>query len=113
LPGETTVARASNRSLDHTEANSKEAASMKVSRPRILVAVLAAATALGFGIGKITATPAAAASAAHRYTLRVGDKVTVPAVGQVCAVYTEGGAPELFCARPRELTGGPGRTEPS
>jgi hypothetical protein len=74
---------------------------MKVSRPRILVAVLAAATALGFGIGKITATPAAAASAAHRYTLRVGDKVTVPAVGQVCAVYTEGGAPELFCARPR------------
>ena len=44
--------------------------------------------------------PAAGASAAHRYTLRVGDRVTIPALGQRCAVYKEGGAPELFCARP-------------
>jgi hypothetical protein len=27
--------------------------------------------------------------------------VTIPSVGQRCAVYTEGGAPELLCARPR------------
>jgi len=45
--------------------------------------------------------PVAEASAVHRYTLRVGDRITIPAVGQRCAVYMEGGAPELFCARPR------------
>jgi hypothetical protein len=31
---------------------------------------------------------------------RVGDKVTISAVNQRCAVYMEGGAPELYCARP-------------
>jgi hypothetical protein len=64
-------------------------------------AALVAGAAIGFSIGKIVTAPAAEASAAHRYTLRVGDKVTIPAVGQLCAVYREGGAPELFCARPR------------
>jgi hypothetical protein len=50
--------------------------------------------------GRTATAPAAKASAAHRYTLRVGDQVTIPAVKQRCAVYTEGGAPELYCARP-------------
>jgi len=49
----------------------------------------------------MTTAPAAEASAARSYTLRIGDKMTVPAVGQLCAVYREGGAPELLCARPR------------
>lgn len=39
------------------------------------------------------------AATAGRYTLRVGDKATIPAINQHCAVY-EGGAPELYCARP-------------
>jgi hypothetical protein len=30
-----------------------------------------------------------------------GDKVTIPAINQVCSVSTEGGAVDLFCARPR------------
>jgi hypothetical protein len=38
----------------------------------------------------------------QEHTLRVGDKPTVPAVNQRCAVYMEGGAPELYCARPRQ-----------
>jgi hypothetical protein len=59
------------------------------------------AAAIGFSIGKITIAPVAEASAPHRYTLRVGDKITIPAIGQLCDVYMEGGAPELFCARPR------------
>lgn len=74
---------------------------MKAPRHLILAAVLAATAVIGFGIVRITMAPAAQASAAHRYTLRVGDKVSIPAVGQLCAVYREGGAPELFCARPR------------
>jgi hypothetical protein len=68
-------------------------------RRLVLAAVLAAAV-VGFSIGKIATAPAAEASAPHRYTLRVGDNVTIPAVKQRCAVYTEGGAPELYCARP-------------
>jgi hypothetical protein len=59
------------------------------------------AAAIGFGIGKILTAPSARAAATHRYTLRVGDKATIPAVNQRCAVYLEGGAPELYCARPR------------
>lgn len=74
---------------------------MKARSHLISAAVLAATAAGGFTIGKITMAPPAEASAAHRYTLRVGDKVSIPAVGQLCAVYREGGAPELFCARPR------------
>jgi hypothetical protein len=66
----------------------------------MLASVLAATAAVGFGIGTIT-TAAAGANAAHRYTLRVGDKVTIPAIRQRCAFYTEGAAPELLCARPR------------
>jgi len=36
--------------------------------------VLVAAAVIGVSIGKIATAPAAEASAAHRYTLRVGDK---------------------------------------
>ena len=74
---------------------------MEARRVLLLSAVLATTTAVGFGIGKLTTATAAEASPAHRYTLRVGDKMTVPAVGQLCAVYVEGGAPELFCSRPQ------------
>ena len=74
---------------------------MNTGRRLVLAAVVVAA-AIGFSIGRIATTPAAEASAAHRYTLRVGDKVTIPAVNERCAVYTEGGAPELYCARPRD-----------
>ena len=75
---------------------------MKAPRLLLLSAVLAVTAAIGFSIGKVTTTATAAeALAAHRYTLRIGDKVTVPAVGQLCAVYVEGGAPELFCSRPQ------------
>jgi hypothetical protein len=59
------------------------------------------AVAIAFGIGKIATEPAAGASVGHRFTLRVGDRVTIPAVNQRCAVYMEGGAPELYCARPQ------------
>ena len=72
---------------------------MKRSRCLILAAILAATAAIGFSLGKITTAPTAEASAAHRYKLRVGDKMTIPAVRQFCALYTEGGVPELFCSR--------------
>jgi hypothetical protein len=54
-----------------------------------------------FAVGQVTHTSVAEASTSHRYTLRVGDKVTIPAINQVCSVSTEGGAVDLFCARPR------------
>jgi len=60
-----------------------------------------AGAAIGFSIPTLAAAPGAEASATHRYTLRIGDKIAIPAVNQRCAVYTEGGAPELYCARPR------------
>jgi hypothetical protein len=74
-----------------------------VNKPHglILAAFIAAAVVIGFSIGRITTAPAAEASTAQHYTLRVGDKVTVPAIRQLCAVYVGGGAPELLCARPR------------
>jgi hypothetical protein len=70
-------------------------------RRLVLAAVVVGAAAIGFSIGKIATAPAAEASAAQRYTLRVGDRVTIPAVKQRCAVFMEGGAPELYCARLR------------
>jgi hypothetical protein len=66
-----------------------------------LAALFAAALVIGFGVARVTSSPAAQASPEHRYTLRVGDTAAIPAVGQRCSVHTEGGAPELFCARPR------------
>jgi hypothetical protein len=66
----------------------------------VLAALVVASAAIGFVIGKAATAPAAKASAAHRYTMRVGDTVTIPAVNQHCAVYREGGSPEFYCARP-------------
>jgi hypothetical protein len=68
-----------------------------------IAAVTALAAGLGgaFILGQATGTSSADAEAKHAYTLRVGDKITVPAVSQMCAVYKEGGAAELFCARRR------------
>jgi hypothetical protein len=54
-----------------------------------------------FVAGQMTGTGAAKASTARAYTLRIGDKVAIPAISQVCSVSTEGGAVDLFCARPR------------
>jgi hypothetical protein len=69
-----------------------------------LVATAALLIGLGgaFAVGQVTHTSTAEASASHRYTLRVGDKVTIPVINQVCSVSTEGGAVDLFCARPRD-----------
>jgi hypothetical protein len=63
--------------------------------------VLAGAIGCSFVVGQLTVTNAARASAARIYTLRVGDRVLIPSVGQRCTVYVEGGAPELFCDRSR------------
>jgi predicted lipoprotein len=84
------LAQARNGFLDQNEANSEEeATSVNTRRRLVLAAALVAAAVIGFSIGKIATAPAAGASAAHRYTLRVGDKVTIPALKQRCAVYTE------------------------
>jgi hypothetical protein len=74
---------------------------VKPRRRITLAAVLAVTAAIGFSFGRMAKTSAAEASETRSYTLRIGDTMTVPAVGQLCAVYTEGGMPELFCARPR------------
>ena len=73
---------------------------MKTRRGFVLAAMLVTTAAIGFSVGRVAAPPAADASASHRYTLRLGDKATIPAIDQRCAVYKEGGAPELYCARP-------------
>jgi len=65
----------------------------------VSIVVIAGALAAGFIAGIAAQTSVANASASHRYTLRVGDKVAIPAVRQHCAVELEGGAPNLFCAR--------------
>jgi hypothetical protein len=77
-----------------------------VKRRRDLVpAAVLAAAAVGFSIGKVATTPSAEASAAHRYTIRIGDTVTIPAVNQQCTVYRDNvdpryGGTQLYCARP-------------
>lgn len=67
----------------------------------IATAVLACTIAAAFIVGQMTGTRAAEAAAGHAYALRVGDKVAIPAIGQLCWVSTEGGAADLFCARRR------------
>ena len=70
-------------------------------RPRfIATAGMAAAIGSAFVVGQHTATNTAKAAASRTYTLRVGDRAAIPAVGQVCSVEVEGGFPELFCAKP-------------
>ena len=70
-------------------------------RHHVLTALLLLVTAVAAGLigGQFIRAHAADASTTHRYTLRLGDKVTVPALGQVCSVQKEGGAVDLFCAK--------------
>lgn len=70
---------------------------------RLIVVVLAAlAVGVTFSAGQMTRTTAADAKTSGRsYTLRMGDKAVIPAIGQVCQVSAEGGAPDLICARSR------------
>jgi hypothetical protein len=65
----------------------------------VTAAATAAAVAGSFLLGDIAGSPAADAAGSHGYTLRIGDTVTVPSVGQSCSVSTEGGAADLFCQR--------------
>jgi hypothetical protein len=68
-----------------------------------LVATAVTAGAVGVllagGVAQPTGTNAAQAKASRIYTLRIGDRVLIPSVGQRCTVEVEGGAPELFCSR--------------
>jgi hypothetical protein len=73
---------------------------MNTSR-RVSFALLAAVAATGFAVGTATGLPGVHASATRIYTLRAGDKVKIPTIQQVCTLSAEGGAPDLFCARPR------------
>ena len=71
-------------------------------RRHVLAVALLAGAFVAVALGAdLIRTSAADASAAHRYTLRLGDKVAIPAIRQVCAVQTEGRAVELFCGRQR------------
>ncbi len=74
---------------------------MTESRWLISAAALVGAAGAAFLGGQLAGTRPADAAASHSYTLRMGDKVTIPAINQVCAVYAEGGAPDLFCAKRR------------
>ena len=75
---------------------------MTAPRPLSLGLALAATAAAGFGIGTVmTAPPARATGTHHVYTLRVGDRVRVPAIKQICSVAAEGRTPNLICARRR------------
>lgn len=71
---------------------------------RIAAAIgLVIAASAGFAAGELRgASGAAAAPARHVYTLRLGDRILVPSVGQACDVSVDGGSPELFCAKPRQ-----------
>ena len=57
------------------------------------------AVATAFALGQLSGGRAAGAAATHAYTLRHGDKITVPSIGQTCTVSAEGGSPDLFCAK--------------
>jgi len=72
-------------------------------RSNLVAAAVVVAGSVAFGATAeqlIRANPAEA-SATHNYTLRLGDKVAVPALGQVCSIQKEGGAVELLCAKRR------------
>jgi len=74
---------------------------MRASRRLIATAILGSSVGGTLGVVQLTGTRAADASAPRTYTLRIGDKVSIPAISQVCSVSTEGGAADLFCAQPR------------
>jgi len=71
------------------------------ARTVLVVTLLAGACTAGAIGAALIRTNTADASAAHRYTLRLGDKVTIPAIRQVCSVEAEGRAVNLFCDRQR------------
>jgi hypothetical protein len=74
-----------------------------MTRNRILFGGLVlASVAIGFVGGHMIHTSTAAASSTHKYTLRLGDKAVIPAIRQICSVYSEGGAIELFCQKTRK-----------
>jgi hypothetical protein len=69
---------------------------MKTSRVLAgLVLLVAVAALLG---GVLSRARAAEASAPHHYTLRVGDKVSIPGLGQIC-VLEEPSRLNLICER--------------
>ena len=72
-----------------------------MKRRVVLIVVTVAAVAAGASGAAVIRTSGAEAAAAHKYTLHLGDKITVPAIRQVCWVEAEGGAPELFCSKQR------------
>ena len=79
--------------------------SVRCMRRLYLVAALVVAAgvvAAAAAAGHLARTGSAAASATHRYVMRLGDKVAIPALGQTCSLQREGGAVDLFCARPRQ-----------
>jgi hypothetical protein len=65
------------------------------------VLLLAGVFAAGAVAADAMRTSSADASATHQYTLRLGDKVAIPAIRQRCSVEEEGRAVNLFCSRPR------------
>jgi hypothetical protein len=69
---------------------------------RLIAAAALVITASGsLVVGQMTGPRSAEASPTRAYTLRIGDKVAVPAINQVCTVSTEG--ERLICsARPRK-----------
>ena len=70
---------------------------------RLIAAAVLVVTASGpLVVGQMSGPRSAEASPTRAYTLRIGDRVTIPAINQVCTVSREGGAADLFCARPRK-----------
>jgi len=67
----------------------------------IMTTVLAGAIGGAFVVGQVTGASPAEASATRSHTLRLGDRVAIPAISQVCTASAEGGAVDLFCARPQ------------
>lgn len=70
-------------------------------RSRLSIAISIAVAATAFAVGTMVGLPRAHAAATHIYRLRAGDKVKIPTIQQTCVLSAEGGAPELFCERPR------------
>jgi hypothetical protein len=69
---------------------------MKTSRV-LAAAVLLVAVAALFG-GVLNRAHVAEATASHHYTLRVGDKVSIPGLGQIC-VLEEPSRLNLICEK--------------
>jgi hypothetical protein len=66
-----------------------------------LIIAGAVGLACAFAAGRLSGTAPADASATRAYTLRMGDRVTMPSLNMTCTMSQEGGFPDFFCARPR------------